>query len=312
MTQGSSISGMNSTTRPVPGASASARRAALLLAEKFPLQRVRHKPLSILRQEARRALDPLFELEFPSLAKAEREAKIEEILAESPGFSPLEELFRDESIKEFLVLGPQQIIARKGENWLPTSQRFRDAAQAASCARRYLEGSDGLQSSTNLTAGQDVRLSNGFRMLSIAPPDVMGVPPVFLFVRPMGTSAIPTAATQRPIDSSASDGASSIVSLSATVRTPASASNRSQMSGTGLGAMPESTDPNYKLRQRVTERIVRKCASAGVFDLTVFPKHELQKIVYAHVDEVLAEQSQILPEQMRGILALEILTNIRG
>ena len=88
------------------------RRAQARLAERFDPSRTRHKPLSILRQEGRRLLDQYFESEWNALPKPERDRLVEEILSEAPGFSPLEELFRDESTQEIMVIAATQVIAK--------------------------------------------------------------------------------------------------------------------------------------------------------------------------------------------------------
>src|SRR5947209_8656971 len=80
------------------------RRAAVRLAERVDLARSRHKPISLLRQEARRVLDLFLELEVPLWAKADRDKIADDVIAEALGLGPLDELFRDEAVGEFMVL----------------------------------------------------------------------------------------------------------------------------------------------------------------------------------------------------------------
>src|SRR5436305_14027766 len=85
-------------TRPVSTPADVRRRAHARLAEKIDPVRCRHKPLSILRAEARRIVETLLDSDAPSLSGAERERLIEDVLAESIGLGPLEELFRADRV----------------------------------------------------------------------------------------------------------------------------------------------------------------------------------------------------------------------
>ena len=105
------------------------KRATTRLAERIDLTKSKFKPLSLLRQDARRILDQLLDQDAPTMGREDRDKFVDEILAQSQGFGPLEELFRDESVTEFMTMAFNQIISRKGESWLPTSVQFRDAEQ---------------------------------------------------------------------------------------------------------------------------------------------------------------------------------------
>ncbi len=288
------------------------RKAHARLAERFDPAKTKHKPQSIVRQEARRTLEQFFELEMAQTPKAERDKIIDDILNEAIGFGPLEELFRDETVKEIMVLGFAQIIAFKNERWTPTSTRFRDAGHFSSCLTRWLENSEQLVKNEKIVGGSDVRLGNGFRVITIVPPDVMEQPPQALFLR---GEAVPT-------------GGSSIVALKASTRTvptappvstpapkiepPAKSAPISRTAQTRVMPAPDfgPTDPYAKLRQRVSTWIIQRCAAAGVFDLSQIPTNELQKVIQAHIQELCTTERFHIEPTVIDRLVLEILSSM--
>jgi hypothetical protein len=320
-----------------------ARKAQALLADRFAPAKVKHKPLSILRQEARRALESLFDNDFPTVKKATRDQMIEDILGEAIGFGPLEELFREEANKEVMVLAANQVIAKKGETWLPTSVRFRDGNHLRSYLQKLAETAEPVSPTPAATGAFDVRLPNGFRAIGILPPSVMEQPPIAVFVRgepqpprtdaPLARSG-PIMNMPRPLPS---DGGSSTVPVSATGRLPTPPTGGLPISPpVGPPLHPEfkvfsgplspsrevqtlpgsitpgtiTPDPYARIRQRVTERIVRKCAAAGVYDMSVIPGPELQRIILAHIDELNGVEKLGMDESLRQRLTLEILASM--
>ncbi len=315
MTNGSASIGFASTTRLLQASLDPVRKAQQFLNEKFPPHRVRHKPLSILRQEARRALDNFLELEFPALAKSDREKTIATAIDESASMGPIEELFRDESVTEFMVLAHNQIVGRKGDSWLPVSIRFRDEIAWDSYLKRLQASGEAYVSVSQLSAGFDVRMPNGFRVMGVVPPLGLNLGPTVVFSRgaPVVTasgtannfdsesSILTTADLQRSI--AAHTGGSSVrLGGSAVIRT--SASER-------IPVLVPPPSPTDILKQKVTERIVRKCAAAGVFDLKVIPRGELQKVIFASVEEYSNAENMSMVDQMKNILTLEILSGMR-
>ncbi len=289
------------------------RRAHARLAERFDPSKIRHKPLSILRQEARRLLDPYFEVEWPALSKPDRDKLIGEILTEAPGFGPLEELFRDEANQEIMVIAATQIIAKKVDAWVPTSVRFRDGGQFRSYLTRLLESGESLVQAPVATGGFDVRLSIGFRLIAVLPPAIMDQPPLVLFVRsepvpiPRGASSVimsnlhrtlPSGSIKSPIPPTATS--------SGVVATPPPRQS-------GFVAMPPPRvveDPHVRLKERVTERIIAKCAAAGVYDLSVIPSGELQRVIHAHVLEISMLERISVEETAKERMVLEILAKM--
>jgi pilus assembly protein CpaF len=345
------------------------RRAHALLAERFPAHRTKHKPLSILRQEGRRALEQFFDAQVPPPAKADRDRQVEEILGEANGFGPLEELFRDEAVREVMVLAAAQVIVRKDGGWVPTSVRFRDPAHQRTYLRRLADTGEPFVTGGGGGDGAfDVRLANGFRVIGVLPPDVLDTPPVAVFVR-----GLPHTADQ-PAPTFPTATMSGWVPGSALIRTPAPIGGGSTAAMPGLPAqgsgvttmplhrlplppkpgsvgvtaaeitriapasgtfnkpdslpprptplpvpdapvsefyLPPGMDPKERMRRRVSERIIRKCAAAGVYDLSAIPAAELQRVILAHVEELNGEDTRRLNDQEMQMVALEIFTGMR-
>lgn len=67
------------------------------------------------------------------------------------------------------------------------------------------------------------------------------------------------------------------------------------------------SDPFGKVKQRVTERIVSTCAAAGMYDLSQIPIAELQRVVQAHIQEVVTLERLSPDASTLDRLAVEIL-----
>ena len=316
MTNGSASIGLASTTRLLQASLDPVRKAQQFLNEKFPPNRVRHKPLSILRQEARRALETFLEAEFPSLAKPDRDRTTATAIDESISMGPLEELYRDEATTEFMVLAHNQIVGRKGNNWLPTSARFRDELAWQAYLKKLQATGEAYVTVSQLSAAFDVRLPNGFRVVGVVPPPGLGLGPTVVFSR--GAPVVTASGSTNSFDSE-----SSILSVADLNRSIAAANGGSsvRLGGSGIirtsaseripAPVPPPLSPTDVLKQKVTERIVRKCAAAGVFDLKVIPRGELQKVIFASVDEYTVAENMPMADQTKNILTLEILSGMR-
>src|SRR5581483_9481478 len=190
--------------RPVTASPADLRRKAhARLAPLADPARSRHKPLSLLRMEARRLLEQFFDAEAAALTRAERDKLADELLSEERGLGAREELFRDAGVREVMLRGPGQVIVRKADGWTPTSVRFRDAEQLRQVLARHAEVGEPVAAGAPAAGGFDVWLGNGFRAVGVTPPEVLGAPPVVVFVRgerpapaPSQPPAAPAAASQ--------------------------------------------------------------------------------------------------------------------
>ena len=72
----------------------------------------------------------------------------------------------------------------------------------------------------------------------------------------------------------------------------------------------EVLDPLARLKERVTERIIAKCAAAGVYDLWVIPSGELQRVIHAHVLEISLLERIAIDELSKDRIVLEILVKM--
>ena len=170
------------------------RKAQIRLTERIDLIRNKHKPLSILRAEAKRVLDQFLDQEgtAASLSRSDRDRIVEDLIASSTGFGPLEEVFRDEATKEILILNSSQVIGRRNDNWSPTSARFRDDDQVRVVLQNWANLGESYVPGPQAVGGYDLRLPNGFRVLAVLPPIVMTMVPQVLLIRgaPPVTAAV--------------------------------------------------------------------------------------------------------------------------
>ncbi len=326
------------------------KRVHARLAEKIDPARTRYKPLSLVRQEARRVVDQFLDAECPTLTRSDRDRFVEDALAEGVGYGPFEELFRDESVKEFQVLGPGEVTVRKNDAWHPTPVKLRDTEQLRQVLARYAEASE------PLAGGVDARLANGFRVVAVLPPEGYEVAPVAWFIRgplppaapppgsgvvaaprsgllnarqtprasdpdltPMpastGSEVLPTALNVRP-QAQPSGRMPQPPSPSPPMTGPPSGRMNAVSSGPPSGRMPRppatesQQDPYARDRQRITERMIAKLASAGIFDLAAVPPAELSRFVLSAVADFSDSERLGFPAPLQERLALEILAGM--
>lgn len=287
------------------------RRIYARIGERVDPARTRHKPLSLLRQEAKRIAEQFLDSECPLLPRAERDNLLDEVMTFSAGIGPLEELFRDEAVTEILLLAAGQIIARKNESWVPANIRFKDTAQLRTLVNRYAESGTPYVTEPVATGGLDVRLPNNFRMIAILPPDVLGVPPSVLLVRMVKSPSPPPAASRTDYRQATSRPTPSDVEvplggpISGIYRPPAGPASGKYPSPSSVTA-----DPLAKIRQRVTEKIITSMASVGVYDLTHLPLGDLRRVVQTYVTEINLSDRLGLDSAMQERLTLEILAGM--
>jgi pilus assembly protein CpaF len=228
-----------------------------------------------------------------------------------------------------MVLAAAQVITRKeGGGWVPTSVRFRDPLHQRSYLRRLAETNPPLFADGGpADAAFDVKLANGFRAVGILPPDVLEQPPLAVFTRgqptPTQATPVPQATTSGTVSAAAvtrpTPPESSVVNLNALSRGPAASGRMPRPDVPGPVQeppvsefyLPAHLDPKEKVRRRVSERIIRKCAAAGVYDLSAIPAAELQRVILAHVQELNAAERMNLSDHEVQIVALEIFTGMR-
>lgn len=233
------------------------KRVLHRLLEKHDPAKSKHKPLSLLRPEIRRSAEQLLEQEASPLAPEERESLLDEILSDMPGLGPLDELFLDEEVIEFLVIHHTQVIRRHNGSWLPTAIRFRDNDHYRDTLKKLLQTAEPIGDVPTTSDGAaDALLPNGFRLITILPPRVLNLAPMACFRRPVPIEQSPALAARTPMPGT--------VVGSASVRHP---------------------DPWERLRQRITERFIQRLAANGVFDISNLPILELRKVIASYVTE---------------------------
>lgn len=295
---------------PVPAARGNLedlrRRASLRLADRIDFAKTKHKPISLVRAEAKRVIEQFLDVEAPTMPAADREKVVWDVIGESVGLGPLEELFRDESVAEFMTLGPNLVIARKGTAWLPTSVRFADAGHYARTLAKLAEQGEKTYPGPQPTGGLDVKLSNGFRVTAVLPPAVIEHPPAAVFLRcplPTKSGTVPTP-TARPVPKDQSG----TISFNATLSPAAGGSNTDRMSGSiSASGAQRTTDPLERLLERTRLRMIERLAAAGIYDISAVPTEELQKVIAVQVAETaVAEKIPVDPPTLDR-LTLEIL-----
>lgn len=318
------------------------KRVHARLTEKIDAVRTRHKPLSLVRQEARRVIDQFLDTECPTLTSSERDKLVDDILAEGVGYGPFEELFRDEAVKEFQILGLGDVLVRKNEAWQPTTVKPRDADQLRQMLVRFAEVGESLVG-VPLAGGVDVRLANGYRVVAILPPEGSDSAPFVWFIRGMpqpvasGSGVVAGPPSGRiPARQTPHAGDAGMVSMTPPLQgsevLPSSLTGRHSASTTGRmpqppsgrmpavpagppsGRMPKSPaaepaqDAYARDRQRITERMIMKLAAAGIFDLGAVPLPELRRFVLAAVIDYSETEKLGWAPTLQERLALEILS----
>jgi hypothetical protein len=280
-------------------------------------------PSSVLRQSLRTHAEQIAEQEGGRLTKADRERLVDEALAEILGYGPLDELFRDPAVREVLVAGPQAILVRRDTaGWLPAGVRFRDDAHLRSALDRPATHADpvgGVTASVNLF---DLKLPNGFRAVAVIPPDALGQPPSIAFVR---MEANPPALAAEPVGSPSGRQLNSTTTRKNTTTRPPSGPAATEPprpdSGSHGTPLPRPSpleltpaaqyDPLTRHRKPITEWLIAKLASRGVYDAQRINLPELQKVIAAYIAEYCAKERINLSDDDQGRLMLEILTTIQ-
>lgn len=290
------------------------RKVYSRLSERIDPERTRHKPLSLLRHEARRLAEQILNQESLGLDRAEITGLAEEICANTLGVCVLEELFRDKNIQEIMVASPTAVLSRSNEHWLPTSARFGDSAKLRSFLERMTSIGAAREPAIEFRGSIDVRLPNGFHMQAILPPDALQLTPMAVFMRVTTTAASATiASVPRDVPEpsthdtvSASTSPTSVAANSGTIRIEPTRPEPPMP----MNVETPVSSPYEKMRQRMTERIVMRFASAGMYDLSEIALPELRRIILATVHEICNYDNLSYDELTRERLALEILARI--
>lgn len=282
------------------------KRVLAKLEERLDMSASKRMPQSLLRQSLRQHADQITDQEARGLPRADRDRLLDEVLGELLGYGPLEELFSDAGVREFMVTGPGAVIARREQGqWLPTSVKFRDEAHVRATLDRIATHADAVGPVMASMVVFDMKLPNGFRAIAVIPPEGMDQPATAAFVRektiPVPAAAPPVAAAPVPGSPLASPRAPG----SGLVQTPA------PRPAPGESAAHTAPDPLARHRNRITERLLTKFANLGLYDISRLDANELRRIIGAYIAEYAAAERVYLSDTDQGRLTLEILTSLR-
>jgi hypothetical protein len=271
-------------------------RVLIKVQDRLDPAKSRRMPPALFQQTARQHVEQVVEVEGVRLAKLDRERLVEDVFREAFGFGPLEELFPDPTVKEILVLGPQAVVVLREHGWTPTNVKFRDADQVLEVLERVAAHGEAVASGLAHSA-IDVRLPNGFRAVAVLPPPVLNQPPTAVFVRVEAAEPPPPPAAGS--------------SASGTIARPGFPVNRTPTAvGSPLASPAPGESQLNRHRARITERIIAKMASVGMYDLRRVEITELRRVVAAYVEEYCRLEKIYLSDTDQGKLTLEILTGM--
>jgi hypothetical protein len=279
-------------------------------------------PASLLRQSIRQHAEQVAEQEAKGLNRVERDRLIDAVLADLLGYGPLEELFKDPTVREIMVTGPHAVIVRREHGqWLPTNIRYRDEDHVRWSLDKISTHSDPVGGSMNSLNLLDLQIPNGFRVLAIIPPPALGQPATAAFIRSevAQAPAEPAANASTPISNRLPS--SPTISGSGAMKSPIPGTiTASTRPGSGFINTPpprnassdsstsNGQDPLARHRNKIIERLIAKLANLGVYDLQRVEISELRRIVTAYVREFVEKEKLYLSESDQCRLMLEILT----
>ena len=326
--------------RTVPMYEVVQARVLAKIQERFDMSKLRRMPAALFRESARKQVEQYIELEAARLSPADRERLVEAVLIAAFGFGPLDELFADPTVREISVLGPDVILVRREQGFLPTNTRFRDEGQLHDIlnkARGQGEPVGGVLPPSVF----DTTLNNGFRVIAVIPPRETGQHPSAVFIRSIEVAAQVHPGFHQNGAGSAGSSTSATASVhgsagpAGSVGSAGSASNGTRgSSGSGSYTGLPGLNPNTasgrighpgsrasslrspapgeqvleRHRVKLMERLIAKLAAMGVYDLSRLPNVELRRIVEAYVTEYCKVERVYLSDPEQGRLTLEILT----
>ena len=121
-----------------------------------------------LRDQIRDAIHHLLMQEGALLTASERERTVEDILNEAMGLGPLEQLLRDHSITEIMILGPHMVYVERNGKLTESKVRFKDDAHLLQIVDRIVSAVGRRVDETQPLC--DARLKDGSRFNCVIPP----------------------------------------------------------------------------------------------------------------------------------------------
>jgi len=138
------------------------------LVERLDLSRVKDMSSDVMRRDIRKAIEHLCDTENPLLNRIEREKLIEEVLDETLGFGPLEQLLKDPTVSEIMVNGPKKIYVERRGKIEKSEVIFRDNDHLLQIIDRIVSKVGRRVDETSPLC--DARLPDGSRVNAVIPP----------------------------------------------------------------------------------------------------------------------------------------------
>ncbi|MCE3236047.1 MAG: type secretion system protein, partial [Vampirovibrio sp.] len=138
------------------------------LIEEIDLNQLSEKNGPGLREQIKDAINHLLMEENTLLTLSERDRLVEDILNEAMGLGPLEQLLRDQSISEIMILGPHLVYVERKGKLTESKVRFKDDAHLLQIIDRIVSAVGRRVDETQPLC--DARLKDGSRFNCVIPP----------------------------------------------------------------------------------------------------------------------------------------------
>lgn len=138
------------------------------LIEEIDLNQLSEKNGPGLREQIKDAINHLLMEENTLLTLSERDRLVEDILNEAMGLGPLEQLLRDQTISEIMILGPHLVYVERKGKLTESKVRFKDDAHLLQIIDRIVSAVGRRVDETQPLC--DARLKDGSRFNCVIPP----------------------------------------------------------------------------------------------------------------------------------------------
>ena len=146
------------------------------LIEEIDFNQLGDKDSDRLRPKIKEAVNQLILEEDTLLTSSERERLVEDIVNETMGLGPLEQLLNDPTVSEIMINGPHQIFIEKKGKLIESSVRFKDDSHLLQIIDRIVSAVGRRVDETQPLC--DARLKDGSRFNAIIPPLALDGPTV--------------------------------------------------------------------------------------------------------------------------------------
>ncbi|MEE9296395.1 MAG: ATPase, T2SS/T4P/T4SS family, partial [Phycisphaerae bacterium] len=146
------------------------------LLDRLDLSQVIQQDSDVTREEVKTLVEALCDEEEVLLDQADRQRIITEVLDQTFGLGPLEELLSDPGISDILVNGPKSVYVEKGGGLQLTSVQFKDNAHVLHVLDKIVSAVGRRVDEVNPMV--DARLADGSRVNAIIPPLALDGPSI--------------------------------------------------------------------------------------------------------------------------------------